>query len=366
MTKKADRGLGYLLITCGLAAALALVARPATAAPAKPFQPDGVPAGQLTLATPGPNAKSEYFLTIFGGSTLGVYYYVASAICKAVNARFEEHRIHCAPLRSQGAGSNRELMRNGRAQMAIVQTDINYVAATGSAPMPGARSVVSLHNEVGLLVVSPQSGITHPLDLRNQRVNLASPKSGANGLWNEYLAGLNLDYKDFKEARQFAQDLSFEGLCTNVIDAFGVWSGHPSRALQQTMQQCQAQLVGMWDPKLQSWLNCYPYYFRAELPANVYKGQPKALESYAIKASLIAHEQTLPHIVYWVTRVLMEDVDGLSRLHPTLAHLNGREMAGLGNFLPFHEGAQKYWTESGLLAIQGVPAVKAGSSCPAL
>lgn len=332
-----------LLLAVSATAALSLP----VAAAEPTFQPDGIPPGQFSTDSVHPEKKREYFLAIFGGSTQGVYYYVASAICEAMRARYEEHHIRCVPLRSQGAGSNRNLMNQGRAQMAIVQSDTNYFAATGENPMPAARSVVSLHNELGVLVATGKSGINSPMDLRNHRVNIAARDSVAHALWTEYLEALDIKEQDFSEVLTFPQDVNYQGLCGNYIDAFGLWSGHPVPALVDTLERCDARVLGMWHPDVAKLLAKREYYFRGTLPAGTYPGQDQPLDSYGIKASLIAHEQTLPYIVYWVTRVLIENVDFLRTRHPALANLDADEMFQLGNFLPPHAGAANYWRESG-------------------
>lgn len=314
------------------------------------FQPDGVPPRQFITSDINDAMPSEYFVGIFGGTTQGVYYYAASAICKAMRKRFNEHRIRCVPLRSQGAGSNRTLMNLGRAQMAIVQSDTNYYAADGEVPMPGARSVVSLHDELGVLVVTNRSRIYHPESLRGKRLNLGAPGSAAREVWDEYLGALGLGLDDLERIYEFPQDVNYEGLCDGYIDAFALWTGHPVPALATTLERCNARLVGNWHPGVQKLLERRPYYFRGTLPAGTYPGQNKALDSYGVKASLIAHEKTLPYIVYWVTRIIIEDYALLRTLHPVLAAIDPETMRTQGNFLPSHEGALRYWRERGFMA----------------
>lgn len=329
-----------------LAALLCIVGLPALAAESS-FQPDGIPPNQYSYDPARPNSLKQYFLAIYSGSTKGVYYYIASAICEMMQARFAEHRIHCAPFRSQGAGSNRSLMDSGRAQLAIVQSDTNYFAATGKTPIQGARSVVSLYDEMGVLVASKRAHIEKPRDLAGKHVNLGPKDSAARMLWLEYLMALGMKESELSESIDFSQDLNYQGLCGDYIDAFGMWSGHPVPALEDAINRCGAKLIGMWQPELEQFLAERKYYFRSELPAKVYSGQDKPLLSYGIKASLIAHEQTDPYIVYWLTRVLIENVAQLRTRHPALARLDPQEMFALGNFLPMHAGAQRYWQEIG-------------------
>jgi TRAP transporter TAXI family solute receptor len=343
-----------LLLTC-VCGALQAEGRP-------PFQPDGVPPRQFISGDANSTVPTEYFVAIFGGSTQGVYYYAASAICNAMRRRFDEHRIRCVPLRSQGAGSNRTLMNLGRAQMAIVQSDTNYYAATGEVPITGARSVVSLYDELGVLVASKGSRIDRPEALRGHRLNLGAPGSVARELWAEYLGAIGLSTNDLADAFDFPQDVNYDGLCTGFIEGFGLWSGHPVPALAATLERCDARLVGTWHPGVQALLDRRPYYFRGTLPSGTYPGQTEALDAYGIKASLIAHERTLPYIVYWVTRVIIEDHALLRSLHPALAALDPEAMRTKGNFLPPHDGAAHYWRERGFMTggPAGVPAQPSG------
>lgn len=331
--------LAALLLACGCAAAVA-------AAP-QAFAPDGIPPRQFSSSQTDPDQPDVYFLGIFGGSTAGVYYYVASAICDALRARFDEHRIRCVPLRSQGVASNRALMNEGRAQMIIVQSDTNYFAASGEVPIHGARSVVSLHNELGVLVAGPRVELKQLADFARYRVNLASPESVAHKLWLEYLGTFGLAEADVPRASGFAQDINYDGICDDFIDIFGLWSGHPVLALEAAAERCGARVLGMWHEGVASLLASREYYFRGHLPAGVYPGQDQPLDSYGIKASLVAHEATLPYIVYWVTKVLIEDVARVRSGHQALKALLPEEMFREGNFLPFHEGAQRYWDERG-------------------
>lgn len=313
------------------------------------FRPDGIPAKQISAYQAKIDGSKQYYLSIYSGSTSGVYYYVASAICEALRARFDEHYIHCAPFRSQGVGSNRGLMNQGRAQFAIVQSDTNYYAATGEIPIPGARSIVSLHDEMGILIVSKRSRIAKAQDLKDKRVNLGPKESAARALWSEYLDSLDLTEKDIAKAVAFAQDLSYQGICDNYIDAFALWSGHPVPILTEVIKRCNLTVLGMWHPGIDKLLEKRKYYFQSELPLNVYPGQSEPLISYGIKASLIAHEKADPYIVYWLTRVIIENIDFLRTQHPTLTHLKTHDMFSLGNFLPMHEGAARYWREIGWL-----------------
>ena len=324
---------------------------------ALPYAPDAIPRSQYKppdddgMSQPLMPAatKKDYFVAIYGGSTVGVYYYVASAICRAMSKSFSQHHIHCVPLRSLGVASNVGLMQQGRAQFIIVQSDTNYYASVGKVNLPGGQSVMSLHNELGVMAVHPESNIYKPADLRGKRVNLGSEGTASRGLWLEFLAAQGLQIGDLARAFAVTQEYNVMGLCGNYIDAYGLWIGHPAAALGGAIEQCNARLVGMWSPGTAKLVDERKFYFRGEVPANTYPGQNDPIVSYGFKASLVAYSKVNPYLVYWLTRSVIENIDTFRHAHPALTAVTPREMFEKGNFLPFHAGAARYWREIGWL-----------------
>lgn len=322
-----------------------------------PYTPDSIPRSQYAppeetaAAKPSLPAESQkdYFVAIYSGSTVGVYFYVASAICQALKKSFNKHRIHCVPLRSLGVASNVALMEQGRAQFIIVQSDTNYYASIGQIKLPGGRSVMSLHNELGLMAVNPDSAINSPADLRGKRVNLGSEGTASRGLWLEFLEAQGIRLDDLDRAFSVTQEYNVMGLCGGYIDAFGLWIGHPAAVLGGAIEHCGARLVGMWSPGTEELVEKRKFYFKGEIPADTYPGQKDPIVSYGFKASLVTYEPVDPYIVYWVTRSIIENLDTFRHAHPALAAVNPREMFEKGNFLPFHRGATNYWREIGWL-----------------
>lgn len=320
------------------------------------YQPDTIPRHQYDLTAerlpPSESTRPrDYFAAIYSGSPSGVYFYVASAVCDVLHTRFKDHNIHCVSLRSPGVSGNVQLMREGRAQMAIIQSDTNYNAAIGTLPMPGARSVMSLHGETGVMVVHPDSGIRSVGDLRGKRVNLGPEGSANRVLWDQFLDYSGIPHDQLGRVYDVQQSYNVQGLCDRYIEAFGAWIGHPSRLVEDAIETCGARLVGMDDGSegIARLLKEHQYYVRATIPAGTYANQDQDIRSYGFKASLIAFEDASPHVVYWVVKTLVEEVEALREAHPALAAVEPRAMFEEGNFLPFHDGAARYWKERGWL-----------------
>ncbi|WP_316978809.1 TAXI family TRAP transporter solute-binding subunit [Shumkonia mesophila] len=338
------------------AAALAADAPAPLAVGQLSYKPDAIPRSQYMEVLGGdalqPSTTGQardYFVAIYSGSTIGVYYYVASAICRAMEKNFAKHRIHCVPLRSLGVASNVSLMEQGRAQFVIVQSDTNYYASKGQIALPGGHSVMSLHNELGAMAVGRESGILGPADLRDKRVNLGSEGTASRALWLEFLAAQGLAIGDLEQAFSVTQEYNVMGLCGDYIDAFGLWIGHPAAPFRDAAEICGARIVGMASPGTDKLLGERSFYFHGEIPANTYPDQQEPVRSYGFKASLIAYQPVDPYLVYWVTRSVVEEIQTFRSAHPSLSAVKTREMFEQGNFLPFHPGAARYWREIGWL-----------------
>jgi TRAP transporter TAXI family solute receptor len=319
------------------------------------FNPDAIPAAQNdfrdenNLESDDPSHAREYFLAIYGGSTKGTYFYVASAICAAVNASFDRHHIRCVSLRSQGDASNVALMAQGRAQFIIIQSNTNDDAAGGRIALPTGRSVMSLHDELGLLVVRHGASIRSVGDLRGKRINLGPKDSASRQLWETLLAAEGIRKADLGTVYSAAQDLNQRGLCDGYLDAFGLWIGHPAPPISRSIANCRARIVGMRTPAVEKMVADHPYFFWGEIPAGTYPGQTEPIASYGFKATLVADRRVDPYLVYWLTRSIQENLDLFRAQHRALSTVDPRAMFEKGNFLPFHEGAARYWREIGWL-----------------
>ncbi|WP_158091265.1 TAXI family TRAP transporter solute-binding subunit [Thalassospira mesophila] len=317
------------------------------------YKPDAIPLSQYRQDYMGVGGVTQqisedgdklpsYYIAIYSGSTSGVYFQVAAKICELMRQTYAEHRVHCVPLRSQGVGSNIELMKEGRVQVAIVQSNTNWEAQNGVNPIPGARSVMSLHDEMGLLVVRKDAGIHSIADLRNKRINIGPEGSASRALWLQLLKQYNIGEKDLGQIYGVAQDYNGIGICGKYIDAFGLWIGHPAPPIQDTLG-CNATVVGMGGAPTEELVRQNSYFFNQVLPANTYEGQDKPIKSFGFKASLIAYEPANPYVIYWLTRIVHEHLDDLRKMMPMFSSVTADDMFTKGNFLPFHKGAACYW-----------------------
>lgn len=355
MVGRLPRGLGLFVL---LAFALAVCPVQADEPPSEPlpYTPDIIPLSQYTSATASPQGlisqlkkPQEYYLAIYSSNPSGVYFKVASTLCDIMRMHFDQHHIHCVVLRSGGAGDNIRRMREGRVQMAITQSSLTYLASTGKNPIPGARSVMSLHDEISVLVTRAKAKIGSAEDLRNKRINLGGEESVGHGLFVAYLGASGISQKDLNRTDSFPIEYGPQGICGNYIDAYPILTGHPSQVVTDAITRCGAKVLGLNGPGMDELLRHHPEFSHFVLPAGTYPGQDEPLESIGAKAVVVAYQPASPHVVYWLVKSAVENIALLRASSPALSRLTPQEMFTTGNFLPFHPGAERYWAEIGLL-----------------
>jgi TRAP transporter TAXI family solute receptor len=312
-----------------------------------PYNPNSVPkmtedGAEFTIRLSDPRRPPEWFLGIYSGTTLGTYYYVATGLCNLMQATFEEHRIHCTPLRSSGVGDNIQLMNAGQAQSVMVQSDTNYNAATGERPMPQARSGLSLHAETGVMVVSQSSGIESLLDLAGKRVNLGADGSTTQELWMELLNINDIRVDSLGEVFRSTQDNNVRALCDGSIDAFGTWIGHPSILVASAVERCGARVVGMSGNGTTRLVNEKDYFFEQNIPAGTYANQTKDVVSYGITASLLFHKDVPDYITCHIAKMVVNNIEFLRAQHPALTNIGAKFAVEEGQFLELHPGIKAY------------------------
>ncbi|MET1077258.1 MAG: TAXI family TRAP transporter solute-binding subunit [Pseudomonas sp.] len=343
--------LCYLLLPVAGHAVAAPEPRPAVAGAALPYRPDAIPVAQYDPTSLQDRTRFERsvvqdrFLAIYSGSTSGIHYQVASALCRAMALDYAQHGIRCVALPSAGDTSNLQLLGQGRAQVILEQSDTNFLLQSGALSAPGARSLMSLHEETGMLVVRRGSGIQGPQDLAGKRIDLGPRRGAGHSLWHDYFKALGVAQEDLVQIDGLPQPLDRQALCDERIDGLAVWSGHPEAGLEQLLRHCDAELIGLWDERLTPLLEQRKFLSRQQLDAGTYADQAAAVQSFGIKASLIAYAPMEEDIAYWLVRSTVEHVDYLRAQHPALAALQPRRMFSEGNFLPFHPGAERYWRE---------------------
>ena len=101
-------------------------------------------------------------------------------------------------------------------------------------------------------------------------------------------------------------------------------------------------------PAVQAVVAERPYLEMHDIPGNAY-GLPDDVRSFGSHAALVTRADVADDVVYLMTKQLLERLDEVHDLHPTLAELDRETLTETVLAAPLHPGAERAYRELGLL-----------------
>ncbi len=298
-------------------------------------------------------AFSAEFITIGTGGVTGTYYPTGGAICRLVNQYKKDTKMRCTVESTGGSVYNVNTIKNGELDFGIVQSDIVYQAYKGEgafkdAPITKLKSVMAIYPELLTLVTRKDANINSLMDVKGKRINLGNPGSG-----NESTALTLFDESGIKK-----QDLSYAGelkasempdaLRDNKIDGYFYMVGHPTANIKDASTSLDVKITPIEGANVDSLIKKYPYFAKANVPGGLYKGNDAPTPTFGVKAVLVASDDASENAVYTVVKAILENFDEFKQLHPAYADITKESLLD-GLSAPLHEGAKKYFKETGLI-----------------
>ncbi len=309
----------------------------------------------LILFAAAPARAEKKFISFGTAGVTGVYYPVAGTICRLVNRQAREHGIRCAVESTGGSIDNLNAIRRGELDLAFVQSDWHYNAYVGeglfaqAGPDKNLRSLFSLHSEALTIIARSDSGIRTLNDLKGKRFNIGNAGSGTRSTMEELLHQMNWNTDSFNISSNFRASEQAQKLCDGKIDAFAFNTGHPNGAIQEVTSTCNARIVPVTGDAVSALVKKYPYYALATIPGGMYANNPKDIATYGVKATVVSSTLVDEELVYQVVKAVFDNFDNFKTTHPILSNLSKDRMIVNGLTAPLHEGAKRYYTETGLL-----------------
>ncbi len=297
----------------------------------------------LLLGACNSGSGGDYeFISIVTGGTTGTYYSLGGTLANIIS---EEAGVETTAEVSQASAANMTALKDGKAEIAFVQTDIAYYATAGELMFEGdaidsIAAIGALYPETVQLVTTADTGIASYEDLKGKKVSVGAPGSGtfANAEQLLEIHGLTMDDID-------AQNLDFgesqESLQSGQIDAAFITSGTPTGAVESLNATTEVVIVPVEDAKADELIEKYPYYAKETIPAGTY-GMAGEVPTVSVLAMLAVTKDLPDDLVYKITKAIYENTDQIQ--HPKGAFIKA-ETALDGIDIDVHPGAQKYFDE---------------------
>ena len=294
------------------------------------------------------DSSSPVAITLATGGTSGTYYAVGGVLKTVLDSKLTLSTLN---VESTGASvANVNMITDGEAQMAILQSDVINYAHEGTnsfdgAPETNALWVAGIYNETVQILAKP--GINTVSDLKGKTICVGDVGSGTEiNAW-QVLSAAGLTKDDVNAVNGSFQD-GVDQLKDGKIDAAFTVAGAPTTAIVDYATTNTLNLVSLTEDELAAIQAEYPFLIRDDLKAGTYTGQDSDVTCVAIQATLVASEELSEDVVYEFVKAMFDNQADLEAGHAKFALLDPTS-ASAGATVPLHPGAEKYYKEVGVL-----------------
>jgi uncharacterized protein len=316
--------------------------------PVAPAETPVAPAETPTVAAEPPELTQQYAMSLATGGTAGTYYPFGGAMAALWSRHIQNVQV---TAETTGASvENVRLLGTGQVELALVQNDIVDYAANGTEmftdqPVTNIRAIAALYPELLQWVVTPD--INSIEDLRGQAFVVGPAGSGTEANARQVFEANDMSFDDLGRTVRLSFAEAANAMRDRQVAGFAVTGGVPTAAIVDVTTTLDVRVLGIDGEAAQNVMDEYGFYVQATIPAGAYRGVDQDIETVAVQAILVATEEMDPDVVYWITKVLVEQQEELAQAHARGQDIS-RDTITQGITIPFHEGAERYFEDAGI------------------
>ena len=301
-----------------------------------------------SLAACGTTGEKEAAITLATGGTSGTYYAVGGVLQNVLNDKLALSDLTVASTGASKANVN--MITDGEAQMAILQSDVISYAHTGTNTFAetgvedNALWVAGLYNETVQIIATPD--ITSVEQLKGKTVCMGDVGSGTRINAEQVLAAYGMTAADVNAVAGSFQD-GVDGIKDGKVDAAFTVAGAPTTAITDLATTNEFSMISLTDEALAKIAADYPFLVQDNLPAGTYNGIDEETKCVAVQAALVASKDVSEDVVYELLKAMFDNADSLKAAHAKFEYLDAAYAAQ--GTVPLHPGAEKYYKEIGAI-----------------
>jgi len=288
--------------------------------------------------------ENKNILNLATGSEKGIYYAMGQSIADGT----EEAGTKIEVQSTKGSKENLYLIKDGKAQICLAQSDMAYNAYNGIEPFrekfSDIKAIASLYTEAVHILIRSPLYIRKIEDFKGKRISVGPKEGGtepnalailgAAGITPNEIQLLNLSFED-----------SIKAFNENKVDIVFFTAGFPLEPVRIIMQNKSAYLFEPNAEIIQRIIGIYPFFVATNIPSGTYMNQEENITTVGVRALLLGREDLDDALVYHLARSIYLEGHEKASKHKRFFDLNS-SLSGVA--IPFHSGAKRFFTEKGL------------------
>lgn len=295
-------------------------------------------------------AAAQTNIVILTGSTSGVAYPLGNAMSSIFIKSISGARSSVQVTR--GSVENLILLQTGDGELAFSLGDSVSAAWKGNAdagfhaPLRKLRGVATIYRNYIQIVVSAASGIKTLADLKGKRVSVGPKQSGTELNARVIFTAAGVQYRDFARTDYIPFGQSARNIEKGELDATLQSAGLGVDSIRRLSAVVPIRLLAVPSNIVTKIGDAA--YVPSVIPARTYEGQFTDVETATVANFLATREDLSNDTVYAMTKAIFTNLNQLAQTHPAAKGITVKD-ATSGMPIPFHAGAERYFTEIGLI-----------------
>ncbi|MDH4189940.1 MAG: TAXI family TRAP transporter solute-binding subunit [Betaproteobacteria bacterium] len=291
-------------------------------------------------------------ISIGTGGTGGVYYPLGGGMA-AVLSKYVSGMQATAEV-TGGSVANLQLIGTGKPYIGMTMADAGQDAYRGENKFAGkkvlVRTLMIMYPNRMHVVTIDGTGISKISDLKGKRVSTGSPGSATEVMAFRVIeaAGLDKDRDMTRERLGVAE--SVNAVKDRKIDAFFWVGGLPTAAVTDLANTPGIKLKMIDHADLVPAMNRKygNLYVRDAIPMSIYRGMEADNHQATVMNLLVTHQDMDDKTAYNIVKTIFEKRDDLIAVHKEAANFKLENQKAAASPIPFHPGAEKYFSEKGV------------------
>ena len=311
------------------------------------------PASDGDASSDGDKSARGNVIMTFGTADTGGSMYPAGAAGSQVWTN-NVQGVKCNTQTSTGSFQNCQDVSTGEVDVAVATSDVVLNAYNGTGKfadigkLDNLRVIGAVYTSVLSGVALKSSGLTYIHDLLGKRVAVGPAASATENATLAAFAAMDIT-KDNTSLENLGLGDGADSVGDGILDAAFGFAGLPIGGQLNLAATKEIQVLDMTQEEIDKVLAGNAAYIQTTIPAGTYTGQDNDANTFGVKCLIIVTADMDADLVYDLCKAMNEHTEELAAGNALLKDMTDPSFLCTQMPIPLHDGAQKYYSEQGLI-----------------
>ena len=298
------------------------------------------------------SARGNVIMTFGTADTGGSMYPAGAAVSQVWTNNVQG--VKCNTQTSTGSFQNCQDVSTGEVDVAVATSDVVLNAYNGTGKfadigkLDNLRVIGAVYTSVLSGVALKSSGLTYIHDLLGKRVAVGPAASATENATLAAFGVMGIDSSNTSLENLGLGD-GADSVGDGILDAAFGFAGLPIGGQLNLAATKEIQVLDMTQEEIDKVLAGNAAYIQTKIPAGTYTGQDNDANTFGVKCLIIVTADMDADLVYDLCKAMNEHTEELAAGNALLKDMTDPSFLCTQMPIPLHDGAQKYYSEQGLI-----------------